>query len=95
MGAGNVSGIGLSVVSAIVSQCGGTMLTTSDEKSGTTVTVSLPLAEGPDIGELETYVASCDYPVHLVELSDFPAYNAEYNLHKTRAPLAPKSLDMG
>jgi signal transduction histidine kinase len=89
-GSGNILGMGLSVASAIVSQCNGTMMTTSDEKSGTTVTVSLPVLEGTDIGKFETVAPSYDYPAYLVELSDFPAYNPEYNLTKrgTEEPCA-------
>ena len=81
-GAGNIIGMGLAVSCAIVRQCGGTIMTTSDEKSGTTVTVSLPDTEGGDIGKFEAYAEPCAYPAHLVELSDFPAYNPEYNLQR-------------
>jgi signal transduction histidine kinase len=85
-GAGNALGMGLAVAGAIVCQCGGTMMTTSDERNGTTVTVSLPKPEDKDIGELETHTVSYEYPAHLVELSDFPAYNPAYNLRRAEQP---------
>jgi signal transduction histidine kinase len=95
-GGGNSLGLGLSVASAIVCQCGGTMMTTSDERSGTVVTVSLPVTEGTDSGTLETYSEPLSYHAHLVELADFPAYNPIYNLKQRReeepCPVKSKNL---
>ncbi|MDR0293975.1 MAG: HAMP domain-containing histidine kinase [Oscillospiraceae bacterium] len=85
-GAGNILGTGLSVASAIVCQCGGTMMATSDKPNGTVVTVSLPDLPGVDEGELGIPGDPCEFPRHLVELSDFPAYHTEYNLKRKTEP---------
>ncbi|MDR0325257.1 MAG: HAMP domain-containing histidine kinase [Oscillospiraceae bacterium] len=81
-GAGSILGMGLSVASAIVCQCNGTMMATSDGAGGTTVTVSLPDLPGGDEGELGIPDDPCAFPEYLVELSDFPAYHTEYNLQR-------------
>ncbi|MCL1806653.1 MAG: HAMP domain-containing histidine kinase [Oscillospiraceae bacterium] len=75
-------GTGLSVASAIVCQCGGTMMTTFDPSGGTVVTVSLPDRPGGDEGEPSLSAGTCSFPSRLVEFSDFPAYNPDYNLQR-------------
>jgi two-component system sensor histidine kinase KdpD len=96
-GAGSLLGMGLSVASAIVRQCGGVMMLTSDKANEMTVTVSLPDIPGTDEMEFGLPEDACAFPAYLVELSDFPAYNPNYNLQKKSGSkgdsLAPAALD--
>jgi signal transduction histidine kinase len=78
----NLLGTGLSVVSAIVCQCGGTMMASSDEKNGTSVTISLPDLPGCDDMEFSLPDDPCAFPRFLVELSDFPVRDRTYNLQR-------------
>jgi signal transduction histidine kinase len=75
-------GSGLAVASAIVCQCGGTMVAASDKSGGTAVTVSLPDLPGGDTMEFGIPDDPCAFPRYLIEFADFPAYNAEYNLQR-------------
>jgi signal transduction histidine kinase len=79
----NYLGTGLSVANAIVMQSGGPLMAASDKAGGTVVTVSLPDLPDGDEGELGLIEDPCAFPAHLVELSDFPAYHAEYNLQRS------------
>ncbi|MCL2004420.1 MAG: HAMP domain-containing histidine kinase [Oscillospiraceae bacterium] len=81
-------GMGLSVASAIVRQCGGTMMITSGKIGETIVTISLPDLPLGDEMEFAAPNDPCAFPIHLVELSDFPAYHPEYNLQKRADPNA-------
>jgi signal transduction histidine kinase len=76
-------GMGLSVASAIVRQSGGTMMASSDSENETVITISLPDLPGEDEMEFGIPESPCTFPLHLVELSDFPAYNKDYNLKRS------------
>jgi signal transduction histidine kinase len=85
-------GMGRSVSSAIVRQCGGTMMITSDKAGETVVTVSLPDLPGNDEMEFGIPNDACAFPLHLVELSDFPAYHPEYNLKRREGDACATSM---
>jgi signal transduction histidine kinase len=91
-GSGPLLGMGLSVASAIVRQCNGTMMLTSDKAHEAVVTVTLPDLPGGDEMEFGIPGDPCAFPPHLVELSDFPAYHPDYNLQRNEGESCVTSM---